>query len=658
MYHIFNFLATNEIDTNGEINGMKPIDMITLDQSQYIPSETTFNVMEVIKKLEVNGTISGQQLDEFLPNPTIEFANEILAACTFKELIIEGNVNVDNSFNGMGLEKVLTDAIYESDIEVVITKPKDFNNLDVKGNLNVTSNFINNININNFMRSDIEQEVNIERINGNVKISNLKLRGFFDDVNATLLEMDSVRTFGDQFISSPLIIATGGKVGATSIDVKNTLNDVPLNFYFYSDKIIELSQNTKVEFLNSLTAENSKILSDIIGVGSISNFNIQAFEQNRLSKNIKQVINVPVEIRNLITKKTFASNIINGLNFETFKNYMRQIKNYRQALLSGQHKIDSLVVDGDVNLQFINDRKFDDVLARVIWLNRENSFSSAVVFLDDIDVEQGGLKIDNLFNGKDINHFLKNWIPKTENPIVITGNVTTEKDVMVEENLSVKSINDIAVEDILRKQDVLDLWNLNVIGSVTVNYLKVKNSFNGKLITELSNLYSTETINAYEYNVINSDVNFHQATSIAYLNTPIFNAKNVHEWMNNLIKFDDSGIYIRGSKTFKGSIVTQNGLYVDNLNDVQKLEELIKNIILINGDTTFYGDLIFEDDVYADIVALRGNLTTDNIDGCYLREWIAHAMPIDQKVEFKGNLILLNFHNFKFFILIFQVKFV
>lgn len=426
--------------------------MITLDQPQHIPVETTFKVMEVVKKLEVNGTISGQQLNEFLPNPTLELANEILAACTFQDLIVEGNVVVDKKFNGLSLERVLSDAVYDDGSETVITSPKEFLNLNVQKNANISSNFINDINLNDFMTTEGVQEVNFDRLQGDVRIENLTLSGLFDGVNATQLEIESVRTFGDQFIESPLILINGGRVSASSVDVKATLNDVPINDYFFIDQSIEISLNSRVE-VAELTATKSKISNDIVGSGKLQNFNFN--DQNRLSKSLKQVINVPVVIQTLTTRNTFGGGTINGVDFEIFRNYMKQIKNFRKSLLSGNHKIENLIVDGNVNLKSINDRNFNEIIQQVIWLNRENSFNE-VAFLDEIDIKNN-LQIENSINEKNFNNFIKNWVSKNENSIKIDGDVTLEKDVMVEENLIVPEINNIKFEDFLRKQDLMEI---------------------------------------------------------------------------------------------------------------------------------------------------------------------------------------------------------
>jgi phosphoribosylformimino-5-aminoimidazole carboxamide ribonucleotide (ProFAR) isomerase len=78
---ILYLIVTTAIDTDGKISGISPQSMIPLDQPQEIPTETTFDMLEVANKLEVNGTISGRKLDDFLPNPSLAESNSTTKNC-------------------------------------------------------------------------------------------------------------------------------------------------------------------------------------------------------------------------------------------------------------------------------------------------------------------------------------------------------------------------------------------------------------------------------------------------------------------------------------------------------------------------------------------------------------------------------------------------
>lgn len=145
--------------------------------------------MEVSGRLEVHGTISGKKLDEFLPNPSLEHSKEILADCTFKELIVEGVVKVENSLNGQDIATILADVVYEgnNESEIVVTGPKTFNNLVIQPNTKVTSNYINDVSIDNIMTTI--NELNLKDLMDNVII--LKDNEIIN-VNSSIFFLDNV----------------------------------------------------------------------------------------------------------------------------------------------------------------------------------------------------------------------------------------------------------------------------------------------------------------------------------------------------------------------------------------------------------------------------------------------------------------------------------
>jgi hypothetical protein len=607
--------------------------MITLDQAQFVPTETTFDVMGVIKKLEVSGSIGGRKLDKFLPNPTLEMATEILSACTFRELTVEGLVKVEGNLNGKSLEVLLADVVYEDQGEVLIKSQKTFNNLEASGNINIANGFINDIPINDILTSNTDQVTTIKALSGDVFISKLKLTGLFDQINVTELEMNSIRTFGDQFIQTPLIMGKSNRIDANEVDVEKTLNTIAVQNFCLVNEEISVSPNTSMIF-NDLIVQSGKINGDIIGKGAQMHLNLKYIEENRFSKSLKQNIIAPVEISSLITEDIFSATHINGIEFTKFKNYMRGIKSYKNLLLSGEQKIENLIVDGNVHLQSINDRDFEQLKENVIWLNRPNAIESHFKFLDDITIEDK-LIIQGMVNKKNFQQWSENWISKNENPIKIDADKTIKGDVLVEENVIAPKINKIKYENILRKRDVLDLSALNIIGSVNVEKLNIHSTLNGEKVEKLFDIYSYDKDTGYH--TINSNLHLHYPTSIAYLNTHKINDFDVNNWFNDLIKFDESNVYVKAGKIFKGQILAENGVYIDTLNSINVKDSIKNMIILISNETTnINSNLIFENDFHGDIVALRGSLSTDYIDKYNLREWVKNGISTNTDLNFNG----------------------
>jgi hypothetical protein len=138
-----------------------------------------------------------------------------------------------------------------------------------------------------------------------------KLVGLFDGIYATELEHNSVLTFGDQFIETPLVIAEGHQVGAGIADVKNTLNGISSSDLLFIDQPMTVASAV----LNELQAENLHVNGFVDGPGVFSSINITDLSTNYLSKTPKQKILVPVRNKSLATNGTFGATSINGIDF-------------------------------------------------------------------------------------------------------------------------------------------------------------------------------------------------------------------------------------------------------------------------------------------------------------------------------------------------------
>jgi cytoskeletal protein CcmA (bactofilin family) len=629
---IFFLTVTQAIDTDGTIDGIEPRNIITLDQAQSIASVTTFKSLEVIKKLEVAGTIAGRQLNEFLPNPTLQEVKEVAAACSFKEVIVEGTVTIEDTLNGQQLETILADVVYETndDSEVVITAPKTFTDLEVKGDISVISNFINDRSLDNILMTDRDQVATFDRLHGDIFFSNLKLFGLFDGINATELEHNSVRTFGDQFIETPLILSEGHRVGAGNADVKNTLNGISSSDLLFIDQPMTVPSAV----FNELQVENLHINGDVNGPGVFSIVNITDLLKNYLSKTQKQKILVPVRIKSLATNGTFGATSINGIDFELFRKYMRGIKDFKSSVLSGDHRLDNLIVDGSVNLKSINGRYFNKIVENVVWLNRPNNIERSLKFLEDLRID-GSLTVQGTVNKKSFNSWTENWISTEESMTVLNSDKIFTGKVLIKESLQVESINSIKFDDLLTVKDVVQLPSLNVQGNVNAKKLIVDGEFNKQSVKILEDLYSYDP--STDTHVVATDVHFNTPAAVEYLNTQSLNRINLTAWMRNIIRMDESQVYITGEKIFASQLIAQQGFYADAFNDI-RMNFLDRVVIARENDgiMTINGDLVFADIVQASLVGLKGNLYTRFISGCDPQEWIRSALPIDRGVLVNG----------------------
>lgn len=609
--------------------------MISLDQEQRITAETTFKNLEVIRKLEVNGTIAGKELHEFLPNPTLAETKQILAACNFKELIVEGKLTIEGTLNGKKLESVLADVVYETrdNSETIINAPKSFIDLKVTGDVETSNNVINDMNLNNIMITDRDQSLSLAKLSGDVFISDLKLTGLFDGVNAAELEHNSFRTFGDQFIETPVIIRNGHQVEAVSADVKNSLNRIIVGDFLLIDQVVNFAD--KDLFFDHLNSENVILNGDIVGHGVFKNLNISDLNSVFLSKSRTQDIRVPTVIKSLSTNGTFFAKSINGVNFGTFRKYMHGIRDFKSLVLSGEQKLDNLIVDGSVKLNRINGKDFNKIVQNVIWLNRPNTVNGNLKFLDDVTID-GLVTVRDKFNMKSFKAFTENWISNQEKSIVINSDKFFNKNVMVEESLVAESINNINFEDLLMIKDAEQLIKLDIQGNVNAKHLVVDGTVNGKIVRDFEKLYWYNV--SSDTHFVHGDVHFNQPAVVDYLNTHIINQFSVNLLMLNLIRLDEGNILITSEKTFTNQVVAQQGFYAESINEIAM--EFLDKVVFANDPTlvSINGDLNFVGDVYAQFIGIKGELYTKYISNCDSREWQHQALNIDNEVNLNGKI--------------------
>ncbi|CAG9800989.1 unnamed protein product [Chironomus riparius] len=538
--------------------------------------------------------------------------------------------------NGQDIKAVLADIVYEkgSDEEIVITGPKAFKSLQIRKEALVLSNYIDNVEIDSIMTTTGNQQVTLNQLYGNIYFSNLKMSGLFDGINATELEMNSIRTFGDQFVQTPL--AVSNHLSSSSIDVKESANDVLVSDFYFIDDQIHFNSNMKIGMLD-LSVNNIKVINDIVGTGLLTSLDLKDFEKNHLSRSLEQNIIYPVKVNKLIVGDMFNAKIINGMLFETFRDYLMNLKDFKKNLLSGKHKLDNLIIDGNVNLRYINDKDFEFIKNHVIWLNRPNNVEAALHFLDSTDVYEG-LTVQSFMNRKNFSDFLDNWISKTQDPIIINSDKIAGTSVMVEENMDVDKINNIPYDNIFRKEDLIETRYLKIAGTVNVNKLYVKDKFNQKSAQDLENVYLYEK--GSMTHTINSDVKFVQNSNIRNLNTPFLNKLNVSYWLSDLIRYNDQNIYVKGAKSFRSPVMAEKGCYIDTFNELN-VKNMMQNIVIMkkNEIVNIHSNIQLLDDFYAELVGLKGNLTTDFIDGINLHEWIHNALPIHLDVEYENTLI-------------------
>lgn len=637
------------MDVNGKLDGIIPQEIITLNQNQYIQEEQTFQQLEVTQSLEVNGTISGKNLDEFLSNPTLEQTNEVAASCSFRDLIVNGPIFIEESLNGENLELILSDVVYENSEgeDLFISAVKTFKNLEVQGNVEIKSGYLNDINLDNVMLTNVEQTIDLKGpMNGDIIFENLKVSGVYDGINATELEQNAIRTFGDQFTESELVFVDKSHFHATGsfVRIENTLNGIPVEEFLDQDtENIEMMAG-EVQF-NDLIVDNLIANGDVVGPGALNNVNLKELEVVHLSKSQPQIINVPVRIKNLRTDEKFESETINQMEMKKFKNYINKVKNYKDLLMTGEMEIDNLIVDGDVFIPgLINGRSFQRIIDNAIWLNRPNDISTNLKFLDEVVIEK--MIVDGTVNKKAFERFVKDVVSVNDDNIVVAGEVVFVKDLFVNGNLNTKSVNNIPFDDILmspENDEPLMLKSLNLNGSLIVNKIQIDQQLNNRRIGDLVNSYyydvGTDTHVIIHQQQQQQIVHFNaKEMSINSMSTELLNKMNVTCWMSNLIRTDESNIVITSNKRFQQNVVFQNGVHVKLFRDIDL--KVLNEIVLINEPdiTNIHGSVSFDGPTYVQLIALQTDVHSQFISGIDTLEWRRNAIPMNKNYTLDGEL--------------------
>lgn len=570
-----------------------------------------------------------------MANPNLNQSREIVAACMFSDLIVDGPITIEESLNDMSLSDELSNIVYESEDPVEINSVKTFQNAQFADNLRITSNFLNNINLKNIMMANKEQHVKNNNFKGRIYFGNLNLEGTFNDVNITKLNEDAIKTFGDQFTESELIFekldpsqpfVTGQKV-----KIEESLNGIDVSGFIDHEKDVMLDGKI---FFENLSVDSLRG-SHIVGPGSFDDLNFKEFEQTRLSKTKpNQKLQGPAHIAVLTSEKNFESQYINGVEMKLLKKYVNNVKNYQDLLLAGNLAISNLIVEGNVYLTQVNGRNLEKLLNNVIWLNRPNIVSNNLRFIEPVEFQKN-LTVLGFVNGKNFETFLQNLVSIKEDPIKLWGHKVFLQDLNIEESLTVKQINGIDFGNIWTTNDKEVLEGLNLAGNLEVNSLVVKNVFNSISTNMLRNSY--EYISETNTHIVKIDVNFKDQINVNYLQLHQINKANVAHFLDNLVQTNESD-FLLSEKQFLKSVKFEHNLRAKFFNDLDLA--ILKDILRVNekAPTKVIGDVLFDGIVRNSLIVVNQDLQSRVVSRCDPIEWLRNGIPIDRDIVIQCNL--------------------
>ncbi|XP_055383336.1 uncharacterized protein LOC129613349 [Condylostylus longicornis] len=641
-------LEANAMDTAGLINGIDPLTFVTLSTNQTITGKTTFRQLEVSELLEVNGTISGRGLKDFLSNPTILETTVINAACRFNVLEINGTVKVVEKFNGQDLDVILENIIYKNEIEndsIVIESKKIFNRgIEFTDNIEIKSNNLNDIPINNFVTKDTVQELEFNKIVGDIEIENLELSGTFDSINIQNLFENTTMIDGNQLRNSTLIVENPEFLNISELIVLNLLNGESINDFVNINEDMEF-ENFE---LDTIIADLVETQVDIEGSSGILNgielreLNVTDNELNIIKNNTNELYFEELTIENDLDIIN-----LNGFEFSKAIQLLERVHDIPFMVKQGLITIRELIVNGNIDINgTINGKPFnEEILSRVIWLNRENQINNPIIFKNSINFEND-VKINGLLNNENFQSFINDIVWKNNSKFLNTNNknqlnsIKSEKTfinpIEILQNAQITRLNQGETKNLARTNvNKLNFkGNLHIFGNLEIENLNIGESFNdieSEVFTDLCRY--DENLGCYILG--NNEIEVKDPITIDNLNIigKLNGFENCTNFINNLV-YKDEPTLISGEIIFEQPIEFKGNIHIDILNGLN-LVNAFENIVYDNENEIIeiHSPVIFNEPVIVDFLEVKEELHTSNIGGCDIIEWKLNSVSLDEDLD-------------------------
>lgn len=633
-----NITNIEAMDVERTINGVDLQDIITLHDDQHIPGDVTIGELHVTERLEVKGAIRGKHLDEFLDNPTLLQTTSIKAACHFKQLFVDGPVIVEGNLNGMDVDAVLSDVVYDTEHTVTIEASKRIASAEFRDNVTISSNMVNEFKLDQFVTRSTEQELNVREINGNVFIRELQLDGLFDGLNATALDVSAVKLFGDQYTEASLIFknrenALYPDVEANELKIMKTLNSKARSEYKDTDQE-ELVLTGQIS-LNHLHVDHLLLKgSSLEGPSKMINLvHLPTFDNLRFSLTRPQQVTAPFIVNKLVVGSQIAAAYVNGRDFRGLKESIDRLDNFKNHLLQGSIPIENLHVGGDLQVNMLNDVNFDALVKQVIWLNRPNRIPGTIRFLDPLMII-GNLTARGQVNNAVFGDFLEDVIRKSAGVAEFHGSITFMNGLVVEGNVNTESINNIHMSELALRNDTIYLQgDVEILGDLFVEHLHVENHLNQEPIQNLLNSYSYD--DSKDVHTVKSDMYLYGAQIGAlHIGGMLNQIPNVDAHLASVIRKDQNYNFTK-PLLFKNEVFFDQGFSATYLNQID-ISNIQQDIVRINDPNPVEIEaevITFAEPIYADQLTIKGDMITTNLVGCNPDIWTSTGIMINRDAE-------------------------
>lgn len=583
-------------------------------------------------------------MDDFLANPNLQQTKLIESDCLFHNLEVDGPIYVKKNLGDIDIDAVLGDVIYKNNPKTLVTAFKTFDTFDAE-QVNLTSNLINGFHVQDYLTLDTPQTLYLDHLRGNVIFQNLNITGLFDGHNATELDENTIKLFGDQFTEADLTFENSElkdfDLQAEIFDITDSINSVPLTNFVSVNEYLEFNGNVNLNgaIVDDLVHSNGEFLCN----DYVNGYSLNTLAANHLSITRSQDITGAFVIKKGIIKGDLEALSINGYPARTLLTQFEKIRNIAAFVSDGKtsRAIETITVDGKADISKLNGHDLEAIKQNAIWLNIPNSIPGNLRFLEPI-VIQGNMKVDQI-NGVNFNEFITGIVRKgeLEQELEFNDSKIFTKEIHVSERIDSFLLGAVRTDSILTKTatNLIFSGDLNILGNLHVRNLQIFGDFNGIPFSDISSSYTFDETK--QFHVIKMPAVFNGPISIdnMLVHGPLNGIADINKHLQNVVRRDYSGqIFV--PKTFNSKVNFNGDLQINNFHKID-LNAFLQQVVLneANGQALILGNIAFEEHVQAARIHVQNDILTKNIMQCSLLDWMENTIRIDRPAQFSDILM-------------------
>ncbi|EDW78325.2 uncharacterized protein Dwil_GK16233 [Drosophila willistoni] len=614
-------LSVNSMDTSGTINGIDPLDAITLSDDQDWPGTITFTQLEVSEEMEVKGRAQGNE--EIPLNPTLRESHQIDSACYFNELIVQGPVHIRETLDNENFDSLFGDLVQRPDDpkhELIIPSLKETEQLNLPIDSHVEDGRLSEIPLEDFVTKNTEQILrNLTHLNAHVYFYQLRLaeNKTYDGVQLDRLMNEGI--FIDQPINSPQM--------NLNFIVNPEFHDLKviskLNNLFLAKDYQTLNEDYYTESANFdlLQIKQADVGYDITGEGLLNGYHNSD----------------DIYVQELILPQGLNTENLQGVNADYLLKFLnQQLDELPLLVLYGQLNVEKMLVSGDIQIHSkLNNLDWSQLEREVVWLDRPNELKTRWLCKKQ-PIFAKNLNIEGSYNGIMLPEILDDIVYRRENEeIVIKGPKSFSSPTKVVENLQIEALNGISFDQLAQTKHPLNITgNVQLNGNLYVLDLHLKGNLNHEKPQELEKyLVWNNTLDSF---VMKGIWHSPRITTDELIVLGHFGNQShlpLGNFFDRLIYKNQDNIKLESHQFFTGRVDIIEGANIEVINNFP-VGKLLKDMIflddqddkiIIDAPISFKAPIQMNQ-LYAERFILPGEL----LNGCNVTDWLRDTIRVDQ----------------------------